>query len=480
MIVYFLIVFPGNFNYDIIMQQIAYKTGNYTTHYPPAYCFISGVIIDFGKMIFGSANGGIALYIIIQAVITNLVIAKVVADVSNRLKNKTFFIVSLLYFLIHPFVFNLMLSTCQDVFFADFFVLLLLELVFMAEDKDYFKSKKNWLKVFIFTFLMCIVRNNGLFALIPVVVLGVFFMKKRRIQFVSILMIPIIVFSLGYNILFLNLMNVNRQSLFHESLNVPVMQIGRGLYYNHDGVWSEELFKYFKEKCDWGAYGQHPSISDEFKDCFRDDVLDNDLFGFIKYWAKIGKKAPRQYIEAPGMLALGLYYPWTTYEENVYENSTIDGPYEEFTVRTVAEDAVEMGVVVPSRDTKMPSLHAFFNDFFFKKQTWSHIPGFRLIWCAAFSTFLALITLAFILYRKKSEYAIPVIFVFGMLMTVFLAPTVVFRYVFPVVLSTPILFYVIIRTIDSKSGEKYGKNFSNWWNRLHRLAHRNRVDKKRL
>ena len=442
-IVFFLIMYPGNYEYDIIHQQLAFKTGEYNTHFPPAFCFLSGILIEIGKF-FGGDNVGIAFYLLIQATLTNFIITKVITDLSGRLKNKTFFSVSLFYFILHPFVFNLMLSTCHDVIFGDLFVLLLLEFLNMSEDEKYFCSAKNQIKVLFLTFAMCIFRNNGLYALIPTLIIGLIFMKKYRKKLLLFLGIPMIAFSFGYNIFFLDIIHVYRQSVVHESMNVPVMQIARALYYNYPKVWSEELNKYFREQCNWAAYGKYQAISDGYKVCMDDDSVKDDFLGFIKYWAKIGIKSPKQYIEAPGMLMLNLYYPWVTYNEKAHDN-IINGPYTEYRVISVEDIYAKKGVAMPTRNSVFPAINEKLEKFF--NHIWARIPVFRVIWSAAFSTILFLIMLAFVIYRKNSRYVLPIAFIFGLILTVALAPVVLFRYMFPVVLATPVMLYIILKTV---------------------------------
>ncbi len=438
--VFFVVVYPGNFCYDISRQLIEYRNNTYSTHYPPAFCFIVGTLVDLGRNIFGSMNGGVAFYVAVQATTTNFVIAHIIVELSKRLKNKTFHKLSVAYFLLHPFVYNLILSTCQDVFFGCAFILVLLELVRISEEKDYFSSKKNFLKLFVYTFLMCILRNNGLFALIPVVIIGLIFLKQRRMKFLLFIGAPIFTFLVGYNLIFLNAINVNRESILHESLNIPVLQIARAIHYDRNVVWDNNLNRFFAEDCEWYYYGVYPALSDSFKLCLKDEAIKRKPLDFVGLWMKIGMEAPNRYIEAPGVSSLVMYYPWADFAK---ADSIVYRSY------------IEYGNGVPDeeRERILPAADDFLRDFFQDGKTWNKIPVFRIIWGAAFSVYLFLIALALALYRKTKEYVLPLGLIFGILLTIFLAPAVMFRYMFPVVLATPILFYAIIKTVNQKRGK---------------------------
>ena len=446
-IVFLLAMYPGNFCYDIFAQLNSYKTGEYTTHYPPAFCFIMGLIIDAGRFLFGSDEGGVVLFILIQAIITNLVITHVISELSCRLKNKTFHIVSCLYVMLHPFIFNLIISTCHDVFFADCFILLLLEFLKMSEDKDYFTSKKSLIKTAILTFLLCIIRNNGVFALIPAIIALLVILKGNRKKILQFVVLPVMIFLVGYNGIFLSLINVQRESILHESMNIPIMQLARSIYYDKDKVWDVRLNAYFLDDCEWHLYEKYQAISDAYKVCLKDEMLKYSPLEFASVWAEIGLKVPNRYIEAVDMQTLVSYYPWARYSD---EDSGINQTYIEFGVRLSPEYTDGIDVARPSADTKLSWLHDELVKFFDVDKNWSKVPVFRFIWGAAFSTYLLIITIALVIYRKAKKYIVPLSFIFGMHLTVLLAPVIIFRYMFPVVLATPVMFYVIIKVIGSR------------------------------
>lgn len=446
-VLFIFAMYPGNYCYDIFAQLNAYKTGYYTTHYPPLFCMLMGVIIDIGRFIYGIDEGGVVLFILFQAVITNAVIAYIISELSGRLKNKTFHVISCLYIFLHPFIFNIIISTCHDVLFADAFVLLLFEFLKMSEDKDYFSSKKNLAKVLIFVILMCVLRNNGFFALIPVLIVSLVVLREKWAEILIFMISPILLWLVLYCGLFLNLINVNRENIFHESINIPIMQISRTMYYEGDKVWDERINDYFSETCGWHMYVTERAISDAYKVCLKDDVLGRDPLGFVDMWAKMGAKAPNRYIEAAAMQTLTSYYPWVDYDNR---SSGVFGAYIEYGVRTAPEYVGDTDVAKPEAANKFPWLHSAIVWLFGPHRGWFKIPVLRLIWGASFSTYLLIITVALVIYKKAKKYLVPLSFVFGMLLTVILAPVIIFRYMFPIVLATPIMLYIIVKVIGEK------------------------------
>lgn len=184
----------------------------------------------------------------------------------------------------------------------------------------------------------------------------------------------------------------------------------------------------------------------------NDEYMESHLIDFAIYWGKMGLRSPNRYIEAPGILALGLYYPWKTYPEVPNERSNIYHSYAEYSV-------VDAAGIYSFPEDQTASLHRYANidfldhffDGFIKNQGWSRVPLFRVIWSGAFTTFLFIFCICFISYKKQYKYLVPISLTFGLILTVFLAPVVLFRYIFPVVLTMPIMLYCILNTLKTKN-----------------------------
>ena len=445
------VIYPGNYCYDSVYQYNIYKSGGFDTHYPVIFCVILGAFLDFGKNVFGNFEIGLFFLVFLQSFFINFVISKIIEYLSNKIKNKKFTIISVLFFALHLPLQILILSSCHDVIFGGFFALLVLEFLKMTEENNYFSKKSNFVKVGFITLFMCLFRNNGFFALIPAIIISYIFLKEHRKQFLIMLAIPTIIFQ-GWNVFYKNNISVDNQSILHESLNVPIMQIARAVNYDRDNVYTKDLWHFFGPLCDWSAYKKYPSNSDRIKFCLNDTNLKKNFSKFIDLYISIGLKSPTNYIEAPGLLTLGLYYPWTTYPEDPFNQSPIYHPY--------VEHAVVDFTVYHKKGTadihRYPNI-PFLNDIIEKlldNNEWTKLYGFRLIWCGAFITFLTIICILFSFYKKQYKLLIPLSLIIGLTITIFLAPVVLFRYIFPIVLTAPIMLYILIVAIKSSSHQK--------------------------
>ena len=447
-IVLLITLFPGFFPWDSVDMYKRSQTGAYTNHFSPLITFLIGATISFGKAI-GHPNIGHALLIIAQFVLVNIALTETIFYCSKKLNRKVFGIIMTVFFVFHPLVQILSLRSGQDTIFAGFFLLLCLEFLKISENSEYFNKKLKYFYIFVLVFFTCATRNNGLYAILPTIVAGIFILKKEAIKkkFLFTVSISLIIFF-GYNHLIINNIVPEKDSFFRETINVPVMQIARTAYFDPDNETIKELKTYFDSNCiNWRDmkfslmyYIRAAGISDPYKDCMLTNKIDKDPLKFFRLWAKAGAEHPVNYVEAPAVFMLGLYYPFLPYE-----------PYGKklfyqwhLYIDSYTSDYYEDGVNSRSFTFDMKN----FADFMFYQQEWSKIPVLNQLWRAPITTYLCFFAIVFALFKRKYKYILPLALIFGLWLTVFLSPVLLFRYLLPVVLCTPIMVYILIKTIQ--------------------------------
>jgi hypothetical protein len=224
---------------------------------------------------------------------------------------------------------------------------------------------------------------------------------------------------------------------------MPIMQIASAMYYNPDESFKNELKTYFHDNCktwmnnkfDWKVYERAAGISDPFKDCLNTDEIEKDPLKFFDLWRRIGEKNPERFAEAPFVFTLGLYHPFLKYEplrSSFQAHRYIDSYYTNYT-----HYGMNSSSMIP-----------WFKDALFEligHEKWSNIPVVNFFWRIPFTTLLCFFLVILAFYRKKHEFLLPLLLFFGLFLTVALSPVMLFRYVFPAVLATPILIYVILK-----------------------------------
>ena len=439
-------MYPGFFPYDSVMMYEAYDSGQYTNHYSPFISFILGLTISLGKFLW-STNFGHAIFILFQFVFVDIALTETIYYCSKKLNKKSFGIISLLFFIIHPLFQIMQIRSGQDTIFAGLFILICLEFLKISEDENYFNKKIKYVYIVVLLLLFFMTRNNGLYAAIPALLAG-FFTLKNKINLKKLyitLSIPIVLF-LGYQLLFINNVVYQKDSFYKETLNVPLMQIARSVYISQDKDIENELNEYFYEGCadwrgvtfNWYYYIYSSGISDPYKDCMNTEVIEKDPIKFFSLWTKIGTKYPVEYIEAPAIFMLGLYYPFLPYEPHGKVFYQWHLYIDSFTT-----DFSDYGISGVKFTKPMKKIA----DELFYWQHWSKIPVLNLLWRAPITFFLCILTILYTLYKRKYHYLFPLSLIFGLILTVFLSPVLLFRYLLPAVLSMPIMVYIFMKSM---------------------------------
>ncbi|MDO5480786.1 MAG: DUF6020 family protein [Candidatus Saccharibacteria bacterium] len=425
LVVVWLVAFPGVFGYDTIFQLRRWTSGVYDTHYPIPFIWLMGGFISLGETIFQSREIGYAGLILLQILAVALVEAKGLKYFYERTKNGKVIFILMIFFMTHLPLLVLSVSGCHDVLFGVFFAGFLLGITKWVNEE-----RVNILLMILLGFLMGIFRSNGLFAMMPMVVIGVIILRGRRGEFLGIMSL-IIGSIMIFNGPILDRMGVKKLSLWHESMNLPVMQMTRSYVMNR-GIWTEKerkAFENFYPKCDFEYYRKDQGISDNFKKCANDKYMADNFGDYLGLWMRIGMKDFQNYAEAMGLLDLGVYYPWKKYPD-----TRIYHPWAEWKWTKDEQNGMEIrhlsGDNILSKIIGKMTQGGWF----------SRIPILRVLWGGGILLVIFTMILTEVIYRKKWKQLVGMSLVAGLLVTIVLAPVIIFRYMVPVVLVMPIIW----------------------------------------
>lgn len=134
----FLAVYPGFFVYDAQDEFVQVETRNFTTHHPlPHVTLLGGIILAVHKLT-GSYNLGIAAYTLFQMILMAGVFTYVIYDMKKRKVSGLLRVLTALYFALFPVIVMFTLCSAKDGIFSAAFLLLLLSMTEMVEQKKNF------------------------------------------------------------------------------------------------------------------------------------------------------------------------------------------------------------------------------------------------------------------------------------------------------------------------------------------------------
>lgn len=433
---YFIAAYPGIYAYDSIYQMWYYQSGNINIHHPLIHTYMLGFFVDtVGKGLFGSYEIGMCFYSIVQMLCMSAAFAYMFVYMRKRRISPIISYISLAVFMFLPTNAIMAISATKDVIYSAFFMLSVACLCKIAENPDILKNVGFLVCFSAISFGQIIFRSQGKYIYIftAVVLLVAFKRYWKPILLSSVAVLIVFVVYSGPVSAALHAVKTEGRSI-QEMMSVPCVQLSRAAVTNADEL-SDEEFRLIGEYIpDYDAYYVTPAISDLLKRTFNSKKFTENPAEFIKLWISVGLKSPQAYIDSWAKLSVGLWYP-----DMNYRDSGAYHPYWEYENTPMYWE--EKGYTVIERKT--PAFMQWLDDFCTKltyNNSYNKIPVFSLFFSSGLPFWLLIIYGAYFIYLKKYRYLVPALVIFALWGTMLLGPVVFYRYLYPMIVSIPIMF----------------------------------------
>lgn len=431
----FLALYPGVYGYDAGYELLQLSDNNITitTHFSVLYSYILYYLVYTGKYIFGNFEVSLAIYSIFQLSFIAYVTSKITLYIYKKTDNKWLYYFSLLFFSFFPYHTILSISTCQDVFFSGFMLLIVLKLFELTDNNsDFFNNKMNILSFIINILLMCLFKNNGIYIILFTITISIIMINKDKLKLLIVMVIPIIVYFIIVGPIF-SLMKIEKAESLREILSVPSQQLART--YNYSNLKQDYLKFYensFNNIDDLSSYKFLPCLADNSKSNLNLNFINKNKKNFYMNYIIIGIDNPKSYIEAFLLNNLGIWYPLKKYYD-----SRMYHPYIEYNM--LDAKFWNKNYIVINRKSYFPFYEKILNNLVNKNGLFK-IPFVSVIFSMGFYFCTLIITIGYILINKNiMKYLIPISIIVGLIITILLAPGALFRYGYSMILLFPLL-----------------------------------------
>lgn len=408
---YFLNYFPGIITPDSYTQiEQTIGISELSDHHPIAHTAIISVCINLGLMIFNNINLAIAIYSIVSMILMACMDAIVLLYLRKKNTSPVILGLLLVFYMFYPVNALYSITMWKDILFSGIFPVFLIlcsELIFNT--REFFKYKKNMILFIIISFLMIVLRHNGLYVVFLTIPFFYIVLKQYWRKF-SIMLVSIIAINLIFNLIMFNGLKIKKGSV-GEILSVPLQQIARVEKEHRDELTSEEsdritpLFKFENI----GNY-YNPTLSDPVKDKINNDYFENNKIDFIKIWTKLLLKYPKDYIEAFICNSYGYYYPEA----------------KNWVVSRATMDHSDMGI---ERQSKIDGKIVEKIDSYVDKR---EIPLISMMFSVGFVFWIIVICFGYKIYKKEYKYIFIYLPIFILWLTCIASPVFCeFRYAYP-------------------------------------------------
>lgn len=435
----YLAFFPGIFGYDapIQMQQLMGEAP-FSAHHPILHTVILGGFMECGKTIFGSYNGGVALFCIIQGILVTGSIAYSFLFMKTKQTPFPVLAITFLGCACNPVLQVLSINMTKDILFGVCFLHFILCCYKWLEKQD-IHTKSEILVLVSWGIMSCLLRNQGKYIILILLLLCLILYRTDRKLLLS-LGIIVIVSQLFFTIS-TNVFGVKKTDE-REMLSIPMQQMAFvcKLYIQQDAVnlKPEEFQKFTLLIDEKYLVNYRQDISDPVKSYFNTAVLKENLPEYIKLYFSIGLKNPGYYL----MAMRNMIYPYWDMTLSQFRYLCVENTFPQVSTKWGIEQT-----------SLFPSYKAFITDFIRNTLgnkssviTWLLQPGI-CIWILT-----ALLGIAIMQNNKIILIGtfIPLLF-FG---TLLLGPVALFRYIYPLMLATPWTTTLLCKSLESVEKNK--------------------------
>ena len=431
----FLAYYPSVFAYDAEGQLYQVIAHDYSTHHPLLHTLFLGAFFRLGGAL-GSYSAGMALHSAVQMTLMAAVFGWALSCLYRWRISRRIRILLLLFYGIFPANSVLALSTTKDVLFSGLVLTFTLWLYRMVCDRGMQAGRKEQAVFVAVAVLMLLFRNNAVYAFavsVPVLYFGIG--KPGRKTYLRMMLLALLLFIAGSAML--KTATRAHSGSPREMLSVPLQQMARTRVETEeqlDPQMRQELDHYIPSEWVFAAYNPH--LADPVKN--RAVIHDNPK-GLIETWMKLGLQHPAIYMDAFLDNSLGFWYLWDTSHARVYGIGTESG----FGYLSTDNRTMPAGCEIVEHSL-LPGLRAFMESIV-SDNVYSKLPAVRLLFAPALYWWLLYLYLVAAMYRKKYREALPAVFLAAYYLTLLLSPTVLVRYMYPIMATIPVILPCMLR-----------------------------------
>ena len=406
-----------------------------TAHWPPFSSMLMGSFVWLGGALFDSYDVGIFLFILAQALVSSAILAYTVKTMGDLGVARSWRLLSVAAYALAVVYPSYLTAAVKDALFSVvtvLFVTLLIRCLYLPQ--------KRWTcaALGVTALLMCLLRKNGVYVLIPcLLILLVRALIRRDRLPVVIALAAACLLNVGYEKVLLPALDIPAGSVA-EALSVPFQQTARYVRDHPEDVTEEEraiigaVLNY--ESLENGAYD--PDLSDPVKSTYHGDT--RSLIRYMGVWASQFFRHPGTYFQATLANSCGFYYPDArnlVFYDNlaVYENFNFSDP---------------------------PALRPVKNDLYTYVASMDTLPVLMLFGSAGFHTWLTAYFVICALRRRDKKLLLALVpSVMGILVCI-AGPTYTWngvRYALPYMYATPLLMGLTVFVKGNKKEEHHEK-----------------------
>lgn len=437
-----LAYYPIIMSYDFHRQvnEAAKGFAWFWPYQPIAHTWVIWLFLQLGIRL-DNLEAGMAGMALFQMLLYSLTTAYAAAFLYRATKRKWPVIAALIFFALFPLNSVMVICTTKDVLFS---VLFLLFALLLAERFFFVQGRRLYIQDALILLVGCLMtqfRNNAIYAVAVFGILWVVFAGKRERLRVFLLCFLLAAGSKGTSAAVKAALGTELEAPKVEMYSVPIQQFARVGYYHGDeldsGLWA--LLNSCINAESWPEY--NPPLADTVKSSGVEFPVTGEghLKQFLTNWFTFAARYPNEFLDAFLELTRGYWFP----DDTSYAECLGYGPEGRMgIIYTYTSSEIE-NVGEISHTSKFPWLEEQLEKIV-SANAFYQWPVLSVLFKSSFYFWGLCLTFAAFLYLGRKKQAL-----FGMLplvymATILLGPVVQMRYLFPIMLTLPLLVSLLI------------------------------------
>ncbi len=456
----YLALFPGVYSTDAPYWYYEFSTEGVpiSSQWSPLYCAVFYAFVKLGENLFGTYTAGFAVFSFAQMVFVLYVIWNILAFLNKRVQ-KYVLIIATAFFILIPSHAILALTSAQDPAFAACFAMCVICLFEMAEaPAEYWKEKKNSVKLCVWLILLCMIRNNGLYAVMTMAFIVMPTMRMYRKQIFKII-IGVLMFILIYQGPVYNVLGIQKGTALREMLSLPLQQMACAYNYKYEKLSQEEIDRMNRYISDEGWRTYEPCIADHVKSQLNTEEVRKNILDFFEVYIDVFLSAPECYMKGAALQTFGMWYPYKEWPDartwHPYLNYVCADTYgKDLTHFTVSRSSL-----LPSYEKVLSTLYGKGTDYTGYggnlSMAFSSVPVFGTLNKAGSYLWLLIYLFFYAIYKRWREPFAVIGIGVGVSLTVFLSPVILYRYCSPIIFTAPLFMAVLFTPWKGNNSDLY-------------------------
>ncbi len=427
----FLSIVPGVFSYDAYAEWEQVKTGMITSHHPVVHVLLVGGLLEGFYRLTGSYNVGIGIYTALQMFFVANVLALTVLFLKKRGISPWGRLLTLIFYGLSPVIQLFSICTTKDVIFSAFeLLLLLLVLVFMGDRDRFFTDGKVQAGFVAAAFGTMIFRNNGLYIVLLLLALLLFFCRKYWKRYVLLALGILLLYGIYVGPVY-RIFSVSPGGI-EEMLSVPIQQMARVYHYDYASLPQEDLQLLYQVLPQENLQAYKPTVADPVKCGFNREGFAQNRKQLLGLWIRWGASHPLSYINSFLVGTVDFWYPGAVMDG--YKDPYGRSSYFDYRVAEPGEEIV-----------LLPKLHEFYERLSWEKEA-QQIPFAFLVLSPGWYFTVFLVIFMYLWCYKKRRLLVPLLIPMLTVATVLLGPMALVRYVLILFYAFPLAVALAVRS----------------------------------